>query len=518
MEIEASYIVLSIALVSLLTCLWKLVNWVWLKPKQLEKHLREQGFTVNPYKFLYGDAKQLISMMQESKSMFLDPTSDDIISRILPHHNHWINLHGDNYCIWIGPTPRVNISDPKLIREVLFNYDVFRKATTSNPYVKLLVTGLLGYEGKKWSMHRSLVNPAFKMDKLKHMVSSMNSCCKELIRTWDGLVSLEGSRELDVWPYLGNFTADVISRTAFGSSYEEGKMIFQLQREQISLTLQILRSMYIPGSRFLLTKTNKRLKTIYEEMGTILRDIIDKKARAIKEGGVSDDLLGILLRTISGENQELESRKNLMMTIEEVVEECKLFYIAGQETTSVLLVWTMVLLSKNQKWQNLARDEVLEVFGDSEPDIDRLGHLKTISMILNEVLRLYPPAAITTRRVHRTVKLGEYVLPAGVEISMSFISVHHDHNIWGEDAREFNPGRFSEGISKAAKVQGTFLAFSGGPRICIGQNFSMIEAKIALVMILRRFSFELGPSYVHAPTLVLTIQPQHGAHLILRRI
>ncbi|CAL5406045.1 unnamed protein product [Camellia sinensis] len=488
MEVTVSSIVTSIALVTLLTCAWRVVNWVWLRPKQLEKWLREQGFKGNPYKVLYGDTKEMTSMTRESRSKPMDTSSDDIIPRVLPSHHHSVHLHGKDYFQWMGPIPRVNIANPKLIKEILFNYEIFQKPLR-NPLGRLLVSGVLMLEGDKWVMHRNLLNPAFHLEKLK------------MISKWEVLVSsTKGSCEVDV------------------RNYEEGKRIFQLQKEQSSLSIQLMQSIFIPGWRFLPTKTNMRMKAIYCEVGDLLSNIINKRERMIKENDGDDDLLGILLKTNLKEIQEKGNKKNITLTTEEVIEECKLFYLAGQETTSALLVWTMILLSKYQKWQALAREEVLAVFGDKKPDSDGLNQLKTMTMILYEVLRLYPPAVILSRTIHKKTKLGELVLPPGVELLLPILAIHHDHEIWGKDATDFKPERFSEGVTKATKGPGAFIPFSGGPRICIGQNFSMVEAKIALAMILQRFSFQLSPSYVHAPVLFLTLNPQHGAHLILQKI
>ncbi|KAK6132448.1 hypothetical protein DH2020_033825 [Rehmannia glutinosa] len=230
-----------------------------------------------------------------------------------------------------------------------------------------------------------------------------------------------------------------------------------------------------------------------------------------------NDLLGILMESNSRFSQE-HGNKNVGMSVEDVVEECKLFYFAGSESTSCLLVWTIVLLCQHPEWQTQAREEVNRVFGKSEPNFEGLNHLRTVTMILQEVLRLYPPAPLTVRGPTETVKLGNLTIPRGVHLTLLIGLLHYDPKIWGEDAKEFKPQRFSEGVSNATKIQSSFIPFSSGPRVCIGQNFAMIEAKLALAMILKNFSFELSPSYLHAPSSVLTLQPQFGAPIILRSL
>ncbi|KAK9092646.1 hypothetical protein Syun_027557 [Stephania yunnanensis] len=504
---------------AVLVCFWvrKVLIWVWWKPRKLEKLLREQGFNGTSHMYMFGDLKQLVSTTKKARSMPIK-LSHSIVPRVLPFIHDTIQKQGPMSYIWFGITPRVNILDPELIKEILSNkFGHFSKIKV-NPLLLLLAEGVASYEGEKWAKHRRTITPAFHLEKLKLMVPAFHASCTDLVEKWEKLVS-NGSHEVDVWPDLQKLTADAISRTAFGSSYENGRRIFQLQTEQAKLALEVLPFLFIPGFRFLPTKKNRRIKEIDIEVRNILSDMINKRENATKHGEAhKDDLLGMLLDSNMKHIQENGNSKNIGMTIKDVIEECKLFYIAGQETTSSLLVWTMVVLSMHPEWQAQAREEVLRVYGSNKPNFDGLSHLKIVTMIFHEVLRLYPPVTLLARYTYKEMKLGSLTLPPGVEIAMPTLLVHHDRAIWGKNAEEFNPMRFLEGISKATNNQVSFFPFGWGPRICLGQAFSLIEAKLAMTMILQRFSFELSPTYVHAPYTVLTLQPQHGAQIVLNKL
>ena len=138
-------------------------------------------------------------------------------------------------------------------------------------------------------------------------------------------------------------------------------------------------------------------------------------------------------------------------------------------------------------------------------------------MIFNETLRLYPPVPGLVRKVKREVKLGNLILPANLDIFMPCLSLHLDPQIWGDDADEFNPERFSEGIAEATKNNpGAYFPFGIGPRTCVGGNFGLTEARITLSMILQRYNLTLSPTYVHLPLQLLTVRPKHGVQVILQ--
>jgi cytochrome P450 len=506
-----------------LLLLWgaaRALEWAWFRPKRLERALRKQGLRGTVYRPLSGDLKENAKLNKEARAKPM-PLSHDIVTRVMPLFHRAMKEYGNLSFTWFGPFPRVTITDPDLVRDILSNkFGHFEKQKATR-FGRLLADGLVNYEGAKWSKHRRILNPAFHVEKLKRTLPAFSTCCDELVDRWEKLVGPDGSFELDIWPEMQNFTGDVISRAAFGSSYQEGRRIFQLQSEQAERLIKAVPFFFIPFSWYLPTENNRRMKHIFREVGTLLMGIIAKREKAIQDGETTkDDLLGLLLESNKLEmEQNGKSDSSLGMTTEDVVEECKLFYFAGQETTSVLLTWTIVLLSMHPEWQDKARDEVLQHFGTEKPDFDGLSRLKIVTMILYEVLRLYTPVVALTRQTYKTMQLGDLTIPPGVLVTMPILFIHHDPDIWGPDATEFKPTRFAEGISKATKDGRLgFYPFGWGPRICIGQNFALLEAKMGLSMILQHFKFELSEKYQHAPYTVITVHPEHGAPVKFNRI
>ncbi|KAK9089302.1 hypothetical protein Scep_028384 [Stephania cephalantha] len=497
---------------------FKVLIWVWWKPKNLEKCLRKQGIDGTPYKILFGDVMEFSSTTEQAQSTPMN-LSHSITHRVVPFALRIIKRHGRISYTWNGVVPRVTIMEPELVKEVLSNKSSSFTKIENHPLVKLLANGLASHEGEKWAKHRRIANPAFHFEKMKVMVPAILASCVDFVDKLEklGVSSNNGTFELDVWPEIQKLTVDIISRTAFGSSYEEGLKVFQLQTELAKLLHKVLPFLFIPGFRFFPTREVRKMKEIDRELRTLLSDIIRKRESIgnNKDGEVhKDDLLGLMLDSNQKHIQDNNNSKKIGMSIHDVIEECKLFYIAGQGTTASLLVWTMVALSMHPEWQARAREEVLSLFGSNNPNFDGLSHLKI-------VLRLYPPVVFLSRYNSKEIKLGNLTLPPGVEIAVPTILAHHDRELWGDDAEEFNPKRFSNGVSKATNNRVSFFPFGWGPRICIGQTFAIIEAKMAIAMILQHFSFELSPTYAHAPYNAQDLedlQPQYGAHIIFHKL
>jgi cytochrome P450 len=286
----------------------------------------------------------------------------------------------------------------------------------------------------------------------------------------------------------------------------------------------------------------------------MLMAIIEGRLAEKDTNGYGNDLLGLML-----EARALEQEGNQMLTTQEIVDECKTFFFAGQDTTSHLLTWTMFLLSRYPEWQHKLREEVLRECGNAVPNPDMVTKLKLVklayiyplpkikwfpqlykqndksilddvilislavsvqvNMVLLESLRLYSPVVLIRRGTGSDIQLGSLRVPKGTMLSIPIALLHRDKDVWGQDADQFNPARFEHGMSKAAANHpNALMSFSQGPRACIGQNFAMLEARIGIAMILQRFSFELSPKYVHAPKEAITLMPRFGLPIILRNL
>ncbi|KAL4639826.1 hypothetical protein ACB092_03G246300 [Castanea dentata] len=510
--------ILVISLTSSL-CLYFLLTLIrglhklWWTPIHMRSQLSSQGIKGPSYRFLHGSTKEIFNMKREAMSRPMN-LSHDIFSTVLPHVHSWLDKYGNNYLQWFGPKAQLVVTEPELIKEIVNNRDTaYTKPETETYAKKLLGDGLVTSVGEKWAKMRKLANNAFHAESLKNMIPSMISSVEVMLERWK---HHEG-KEIEVLEEFRILTSEVISRTAFGSSYLEGKNIFQMLMKLIFISSRNAYKLRFPGiSKIYKTNDEIESEELVKGIHNAILEIIKKREEKVMTGegnSIGGDFLQILVEAHHDTNASLK------ISIEDLVDECKTFYIAGQETTSTLLVWTIFLLAIHTDWQEKARKEVLNLFGQQNPNPDGITKLKTMGMIINESLRLYPPVIAITRKVEREVRLGKLTLPANLSLYIPTLMLHHDPKIWGEDVHLFKPERFSEGIAKATNNNiAAFFPFGIGPRTCVGLNFATTEAKIALSMILQRYAFTLSPTYVHSPFQLLTIRPQHGVQVMLHSL
>ncbi|XP_057869931.1 cytochrome P450 734A1-like [Cryptomeria japonica] len=495
----------------------KLTLAIWWKPLQISKHFQSQGITGPPYRLLVGNLLEFTKLLNEATSKPMKLTHD-IAARVQPYYPWWSKIYGSTFLMWIGPIPTLVVGASELAKNALGDMkNSYGKPKWDAVLKELFGGGLVMLDGDKWAHHRQIINPSFHADKLKDMASGMMESTTHMLEKWEKIVK-NGEKEMDVAPEFKALTSDIIARTAFGSSYLQGNHIFDLLSQQISLTCQDYAKLLFPCYRFLPFKRNRECWRLNKEIKSALKDLIMKREMSGTNTtqGYGNDLLGSMMNTI----QEMRSSKmNGGLTTEEIIPECKTFFIAGQETTSNHLTYAIVLLAMYPEWQEKARSEIQEICGNSHPQFETINKLKTLGMILNEVIRLYPPAVAYMREIHKDTTLGGIAIPKGTQILIPTLSLNHDTSLWGDDADEFNPERFSQGIANATKDDSTvFIPFGYGLRTCVGKNYAMLESKVVLAMILQRFSFVLSPGYIHAPTTLLTIFPQHGAPIIFQKL
>ncbi|XP_039018642.1 cytochrome P450 734A1-like [Hibiscus syriacus] len=511
MEVFWQWLKLVIMCSIVLVLVLKMVVQFWWRPRKIEHHFSRQGIRGPPYRFFIGNVKELAGMMLKASSQPM-PFSHNILPRVLSFYHHWNKTYGATFLVWFGPTVRLTVSEPDLVKEIFTSKSELYEKNEAHPLIKQLEgDGLLSLKGEKWARHRKIITPTFHTENLKLLVPVVAQSVSDMVEKWSAMSSGCGEVEIEVFEWFQSLTEDVIIRTAFGSCYEDGKAIFRLQAQQMVLAAQAFQTVFVPGYRFLPTKRNISCWKLDRNIKKSLMKLIERRRGSskniVQENG-SKDLLGLMI-------QASNSTPNI--TVHDIIQECKSFLFAGKQTTSNMLTWTTILLAMHPQWQVQAREEVLRVCGSRNvPTSDDVVKLKTLSMILNESLRLYPPTIATIRRAKADAELGGYIIPRGTELLIPILALHHDQAIWGSDANEFFPPRFSEGVARAAKDPVGFIPFGLGVRTCIGQNLAIMQAKLALSIILQRFSFRLAPSYRHAPTVLMLLYPQYGAPIIFQ--
>ncbi|MCO5583547.1 hypothetical protein L7F22_037458 [Adiantum nelumboides] len=519
-----SWAVLLPCLVASLRVIWmciQFVDLVWWTPKRHASVAHKQGLRGPAPRVLLGNVME-IKQLRESVPDALDSfRHDQTLQQILPENVLWSKLYGKNHLFWWGPDANIVMRDMDILKELLSSKHILSlgKPLLLTRFLEPVTgIGLVLANGETWSHERRVIGPAFHSDKLKGFVQTMVNLVVDMADMWaQSLRDSGGEAEIEVEGSMKKLTADIIAHTQFGSSYKRGQVIFQLLEELKEFVYKYGHLLIIPGIRYAPIPAFVRLRRMTSVVETSIQEIIKDRKAAVQAGDKSSygaDLLGLMLTESEKVGQD---NKQSQLTMQQLVNECKTFFFAGHETTAQLLTWTLLLLAHDSTWQDKARAEVVSLCKDGLPDFESISKMKTVEMILFETLRLFTPANSIVRAALCDMKVGDLHVPKGMSFWIPIASIHLDPELWGEGVYDFNPDRFAEGISKAAKHPMAFLPFAHGPRNCIGQSFAIMEAKLVLATLLPRFSFIPSPSYRHSPQLMITTRPKYGAPIIIKR-
>ncbi|XP_068081151.1 cytochrome P450 9e2 [Anabrus simplex] len=410
--------------------------------------------------------------------------------------------------------PLVMVKDPELIKRITvkdFEFFTDHRQTITENADSLFSKNLFSLRGEKWRDMRATLSPAFTSSKMKNMFHFMNQCGQQLGDYLHKEISKQQPGKpfvLEMKDLFTRFTNDVIATSAFGvqvdSLTEKNNHFYTMGKAVTNFAgikhLKFLGFMLFPkvmeffGIGFL----GKNEKQFFSDL---VHQTISTRER---EGIVRPDMIHLLMQARKGElkgdhekngdmvNGSLKT-KNIDLTDEDIEAQAMIFFFAGFDTASILLSFTSILLAIHKDIQRKLQQEVDEMLGeDQKLTYEKVQKMKYLDMVISESLRLYPPALLIDRlcvknyTIPATEKQPEYTIKKGEGIWIPVYPIHHNPEYY-PDPEKFNPERFSDENKNSINPY-TYLPFGMGPRLCIGQRFVLLEAKVALVHILSRFN------------------------------
>ncbi|GAB3703642.1 cytochrome P450 [Spirosoma flavus] len=369
-----------------------------------------------------------------------------------------------------------------------------------------LGNGLLTSDGDFWRRQRRLAQPAFHRQKLAALTETMISETADWI---DELQQLPRHKPINVSQAFMDVTMRIVCKTLFGSD-TAGKLT-GLSQALDTLNYMANRRLLSP-IRFPMhwkTPANNRFRQAGQLVDTFIYDVINQRRKnPLAENEQRSDLLGMLL---SAEDEETGER----MSDQQLRDECVTLFSAGHETTAVSMAWTIYLLTQHPDVLLRLQTEVKSVLGDTRtPSPDVFRALPYTLQVIQESLRLYPPAWIMSRLAHQNDHIGPYTIPAGATALVSPYILHRNPASWSEP-EQFNPDRFAPGGEKDQAHAYAYVPFGGGPRLCIGNQFALMEMQILLAMLVRKFGVIQVNNQVIDTKPLITLRPNRPIYINL---
>ncbi|PKU86695.1 Cytokinin hydroxylase [Dendrobium catenatum] len=502
----------------------RIFSLFWLSPVAVRRQLRRSGFDGPPPTFPLGNLTEISwALIGEST------TSKPKVRKV--------------FIYWLGTEPFLYISDPEFLKKVSsggLGKKWGKPNVFKNDRKPMFGNGLIMADGDDWTHNRHIIAPAFSTTNLNEnlrlpseipaevntlettvhesadystaMFGMMVDSTTTMLDGWRKFMSM-GIHEMDVEKDITRNAAEIIAKTSFGISEENGKKVFEKLQSMQSMLFKSNRFVGVPFSKILSPKKSYEAWILGKEIDELLLQIINSRMEKNSEssnGG--QDLLGLLLARNDYKKMKRTERK---LSSRVLVDECKTFFFGGHETTALALTWTLLLLGLYPEWQKALREEIKEVSGGEPLNSNMLAKLTKMGWVWNEILRLYSPAPNVQRQAKEKVVVGEVTIPKGTNMWIDVVGMHHDPTLWGDDVNEFKPERFKDSINGGCKHRMGFMPFGFGGRICIGRNLTLMEYKIVLSLILCKFSISISPTYVHSPEIMLSLRPSQGVPLIL---
>lgn len=417
--------------------------------------------------------------------------AESIRKNPIPFHKKFFAEFGDNFSVRLLKNKYVILSRDNEVAEYILqkNQKNYHKSALQATYLsKYLGKGLLTVNGDFWLKQRRLIQPAFHKQKMNQLVQTIESTIAS------ELTDLPENQTVNLYPIMNNLAFNVVAKSLFHITSLQNKL------NRIKIIIEDVQNFLIKEIRlphkvwwFKLTGQTKKHFELAMESNAILNEIIEERKQS---GETHNDLLDMLLETRYEDTGEPMSK-------EQLIDEIKILFIAGHETTANALTFTFHLLATHPEIQQKLFDEITAIQNETSDTIEQLQKMTYTNAVINESMRLYPPAWITDRENVEDDSLLDYNIRKGTLVGISFYELHRNPKYW-ENPDYFNPERFL-GEQKKKSMQ-YFYPFGAGPRMCIGMGFAMYEMSLALAYIIKKYTVTTENKTIQFNPLV-TLKP-----------
>jgi len=410
--------------------------------------------------------------------------------------------YGEVVAFKMGPRHAFLCTAPQHVQHVLQdNHRNYTKGPLIRRVMPLLGNGLSTSEGEFWRSQRRLLQPAFHRKRLADYGTVMSTTIGEVLDTWARF--LDG-QPFDVVQEARHLALNVLLRTLFGTAVRAEEL--QVSRSFVMAVKHICARGFSAFPLPLWMPTPKNLqfrRTLQRLDATVYRLIEARRSGSGEQGDVLSMLVNAYRDGAKMDNSAQQLRDEVITLL-----------FAGHESTSLVLGWTWYLLAQHPSVASRLRAEVSQQLQQRTPTIDDLSRLPYTRMVLEESMRLYPPAWATMRMAIADDEIGGYRIPAGSLVWLCAVITHRHPDVW-DHPDDFDPERFAPHRA-AGRSRWSYFPFGGGPRQCIGEAFAMMEAQLALAMVTQRYQLCLVPEHPVAPQPQLTLVPRHGILMTLK--